>query len=238
MKKGVLKFFSKAEIALWTSSVLLIVSAFMIFDRESYISLFASLLGTTSLIFCAKGNPIGQVLIIFFSFVYAYISFTFSYYGEMITYLCMTSPMATVALISWLKNPFNGNRAEVRVNRVKRTEIMTLIFLTGIVTVVMYFVLKYFNTSNLYVSTFSVSTSFFAVCLTAKRSPYYALAYALNDLVLIALWILACFEDVSYVSVAVCFIMFLANDVYGFFNWRKMQRNQSSLEFESNEVGK
>lgn len=76
----------------------------------------ASLVGVTSLIFNAKGNPFGQFLMVVFSLLYGIISFTFAYYGEMITYLGMTMPMAIFALISWLKNPYNGNKSEVKVN--------------------------------------------------------------------------------------------------------------------------
>lgn len=66
-----------------------------------------------------------------------------------------------------------------------------------------------------------------AVYLTARRSPYFALAYAANDVVLIVLWVLASLHDVSYISVAVCFVMFLFNDLYGFINWRRMQKIQA-----------
>ncbi len=46
---------------------------------------------------------------------------------------------------------------------------------------------------------------------------------------LIILWTLAALDDISYVSVIVCFIAFLINDIYGFLNWRKMQKRQSQL---------
>ena len=42
-----------------------------------------------------------------FSLMYGVISYTFAYYGEMITYLGMTMPMAVFALISWVRNPYN-----------------------------------------------------------------------------------------------------------------------------------
>ena len=99
------QYFSKVEIALWSTSVLLILLSFYLFDRGNYLTLAASLIGVTSLIFNAKGNPFGQFLMILFSLLYGIISFTFAYYGEMITYLGMTMPMAVFALISWLKNP-------------------------------------------------------------------------------------------------------------------------------------
>lgn len=118
--KSLLNYFTKAEILLWCISVMLILVSFIIFDGESILTLIASLIGVTSLIFNAKGNPFGQFLIVVFSLLYGIISFTFSYYGEMITYLGMTAPMAVFALISWIKNPYNGNKAEVKSEPVKR----------------------------------------------------------------------------------------------------------------------
>lgn len=221
------KYFSKTEIALWCSSVVLIIISFCVFDRENYLTLFASLIGVTSLVFNAKGNPFGQVLMVVFSLLYGIISFTFAYYGEMITYLGMTMPMAVFALISWLRNPYNGNKAEVKVNTISKKETWFMWLGTVAVTLLFYFILSYFNTTNIIPSTLSVTTSFLAVYLTFRRSPYFALAYAANDIVLIVLWVLASICDIRYVSVVVCFIAFLVNDIYGYVSWQKMKIRQS-----------
>lgn len=223
-------YFSQIEIMLWSSSVTLIVLSFCIFDRTNYVTLLASLIGVTSLIFNAKGNPFGQLLMVIFSLLYGIISFTFAYYGEMITYLGMTMPMAIFALISWLKNPYNGNKSEVKVNDISKQEI-TLMWLASLaVTFIFYFILKGFHTANIVPSTISVTTSFLAVYLTFRRSPYFALAYAANDIVLILLWTLASMQDIRYFSVVVCFIAFLINDVYGFVSWQKMKKRQAKKE--------
>ncbi len=223
-----INYFTKTELILWSSSVIVIAVFFFAFDRVNYMSFVASLIGATSLIFNAKGNPIGQLLAVIFSLMYGIISYSCAYYGEMITYLGMTAPMAVISLVSWLKNPYNGSRAEVKVNRLNRREIALMCCITPIVTVIFYYVMKFFNTANLMVSTLSVATSFLAVYLTAKRSPYFAVAYAANDIVLIILWSLASMADMSYISVLICFVIFLANDIYGFLNWRKMEKRQLS----------
>lgn len=223
---SMLSYFTKGELMLWGTSAALIVVSFFTFDRENFLTLAASLIGVTSLIFNAKGNPFGQFLMVIFSVLYGVISYTFSYYGEMITYLGMTAPMAVFALISWLRNPYNGNRAEVKVNRLKSKEVAFMILLTAVVTVVFYFILASFHTANLLPSTLSVTTSFLAVYLTFRRSAFYAIGYAANDIVLIALWILAAVSDISYLSVVICFVMFLVNDIYGFISWSKMQKRQ------------
>lgn len=221
-----LNYFSRGERFLWSSSALLILVSFFLFDRENYLILAASLIGVTSLIFNAKGNPFGQFLMIVFSLLYGVISYSFAYYGEMITYLGMTAPMALFALVSWLRHPYKGNRAEVTVNSVSRRETIFMLVLTMGVTVLFYYILDAFHTANLLPSTLSVTTSFIAVYLTFRRSPYFALAYAANDIVLIILWILASMKDISYLSVIICFFVFLVNDLYGFRNWQKMKKRQ------------
>lgn len=226
--KRLIDYFSKGELVLWCSSVILIVVSFCIFDRENFLTLAASLIGVTSLIFNAKGNPFGQFLMVLFSLLYGIISFTFSYYGEMLTYLGMTMPMAIFALISWLRNPHNGNKAEVKVNSLGRKEIMFMWIAAIAVTVAFYFILDAFNTANIVPSTISVTTSFVAVYLTFRRSPFFALWYAANDVVLIILWVLASIADTRYISVVVCFAAFLINDIYGFLNWRKMKERQKA----------
>lgn len=227
MFRKIFNYFTKAEITLWSLSVTFILVSFFIFKGSSVFSLITSLIGITALIFCAKGNPIGQALIIIFAILYGIISFSFAYYGEMITYLGMSLPMATFSLISWLKNPYNGNKAQVKINKLNGKEIVFMLILTTIVSIAFYFILDALGTSNLLTSTFSVTTSFVAAYLTFRRNPFYALAYALNDIVLIILWVLASIENVSYVSVVVCFIVFLVNDMYGFINWLKMQKSQA-----------
>ena len=218
--------FSTEELTLWGSSAVLIRVSSFLFDRVNFMTLSASLIGTTSLIFNAKGNPIGQALMIVFSLLYGVISYTFSYYGEMITYLGMTGPMALFAFVSWLRNPFKGNHAEVAVNRISKWEYAGMYVLTVLVTVGFYFILDYFGTANMIPSTLSVTTSFIAVYLTFRRSPYFALAYAANDMVLIVLWTMAAVEDISYLSVIICFVMFLVNDLYGFVSWKRMEKRQ------------
>ena len=226
MLNKIWSYFSIFEICLWCCSVLFTVISFAVFDRENYIMLAASVIGATYLIFNAKGNPIGQVLLIIFSVLYGVISYGFSYYGEMITYLGMSTPMAVLALISWLRNPYNGNRTEVKINSLKKKEALFMSSLTAVITFIFYFILKYFHTANLILSTVSVTTSFLAVYLTFRRSRFFTLAYAANDIILIVLWVFATLSDITYMSVTICFSMFLVNDIYAFINWTKMQKKQ------------
>ena len=90
--------------------------------------------------------------------------------------------------------------------------------------------MKLLSGSALLFSTLSVTTSFLAASLTLFRSTYYGLLYAANDVVLIILWILATIEEPSYLSMVICFICFLVNDLYGFINWKRIRSRQQESE--------
>ena len=227
MKKG---YFTKLEIGLLASSLTLILASFLIFDRENYFNMIASLIGALALIFCAKGNPVGQVLMIIFASLYVYIAWKIRYYSEVVTYLFMTLPMAIISLISWLKNPFEKGKMEVKINVLSKKEFVFSFLLSTAVMIIFFFILRAFNTANLIVSTISILTSFLACYLTFRRSEYFALAYAFNDIVLIVLWVIATISSIDYLSVVICFLVFLFNDLYTFINWRKMKQNQSKIK--------
>lgn len=226
--KRLLGYFTKFELLLWGLSVAVVVVSYVAFGRSIDLAFFASLIGATALIFNAKGNPLGMGLMIFFCMIYGYISYTFSYYGEMITYLGMSWPMSIMAFVSWFRNPYKNKRSQVTISSVTKKDLVVIFSAAIIVTVILYFVLKFFGTSNLLISTFSVITSFIAAALTFKRSPYFALAYAVNDIVLIVMWTLATFSDIYYLSVVICFAMFFVNDSYSFINWKRMQKRQQN----------
>lgn len=219
------KDLTKFEWTLWLISLITVSGSFLIGDQPDLLTLIASLIGVTALIFVSKGYVLGQVLTVIFSVFYGIISFYFSYYGEMITYLCMTAPIAVMAVISWIKHPYKQS-AEVEVSRLTKKQTVIMWIAALLITAAFYFILRSLGNANLLVSTVSVTTSFLASYLTFCRSPCYALAYAANDMVLIALWIMATLKSPSYMPMIFCFIMFFINDIYGFVNWRRMEINQ------------
>lgn len=226
IKKG-LAYFSCFEWLLWGVSVVASILAFYFSQDRYFPTLIASLLGVSALIFLAKGNVIGQFLTIVFSMLYAVISIRFRYWGEMVTYLFMSLPAAVFACVSWLRHPSKESKSEVEVSYMTAKKWLYVSLLSVGVSVVFFFVLRYFQTPNLWLSTLSVTTSFFAASLLFLRSRYYAVAYAANDIVLIGLWILASLQSLSYLPMVVCFLAFLCNDAYAFINWKRIQVRQN-----------
>lgn len=218
---------TKFEKCLWATSLIIVTVSYLLAPSRDILSLVASLIGVTALIFVSKGYVFGQLLCVFFSVFYGIISFIFGYYGEMITYLFMATPIAILAVVSWIRNPYKETKV-VTVRKMRKREWALVLLLAIPVTVIFYFILKYFNTVNLIFSTISITTSFIASFLTFMRNPYYAVAYALNDIVLIILWSLATAVNIAYLPMVACFLMFLANDIYGFINWSRLQKDQNT----------
>ena len=218
---------TKFELTLWITSICVIAGSYILSGSKDMLTVIASLIGVTALIFVAKGYVIGQVLTVVFAVFYGIISFYLRYYGEMITYLGMSAPIAMLTVIEWIRHPYKGTN-EVQVSTLSRTRIAVMAAGATIVTAAFYFILRARGNASLIPSTISVTTSFLVSYLTFCRSPYYALAYAANDIVLIALWVIASVSDLSYIPMVLCFVMFLVNDMYGFFNWKQMQKRQDN----------
>ena len=222
-----IKSLTRREWCLWLASLAVVLIANQITPELDPLTMTAALVGVTSLVFAAKGNVWSQVLMIVFSILYGVISFRFHYWGEMITYLGMTLPMAVWSTVTWLKNPSKENGSEVAIQTLARRHLAALAAST-VAVAVFYYILKLLDTPNLFFSTVLIITSFLAAALTMLRSSYYAVGYAANDVVLIVLWVMASMENPAYIPVAVNFAIFLLNDLYGFVSWKKREVLQTA----------
>lgn len=225
-----IKSLTKKEWCLWLGSLFIVVISNVLTERIDLITIIAACVGITSLIFAAKGNVWAQILMIVFSILYGIISWRFRYWGEMITYLGMTMPMAMWSTITWIRNPA-PNGKEVAIQKLKPKHILGIIVSGTVITWIFYLILSALNTPNIVFSTISITTSFLAATLTMLRSSYYALGYASNDIVLILLWTMASIENPVYIPVVVNFTIFFFNDMYGFLCWKKRETTELDKSF-------
>lgn len=136
------KTLTKREWSIWLGSIIIVLISNLATKDFDLLTLVAALTGVTSLIFAAKGNVWGQVLMILFSIIYGIISFRFRYWGEMLTYLGMTLPMAVWSTITWIENPSENNGNEVQIQSLSKKHIVALCISGIIVTAVFIIFLK------------------------------------------------------------------------------------------------
>lgn len=167
MLSNPLKTLTKKEWLLWLASLAAVIISNLATNDLDLLTLISALLGVTSLIFAAKGSVWAQFLMIVFCILYGIISFRFHYWGEMITYLGMTLPMAVWSAITWLQNPSEENENEVAIQTLNKKHIIGLIISTIIVTSIFYYpyvagYTKYYIQYLVYCNKFCCSITYYA----------------------------------------------------------------------------
>ena len=114
------KRMTKREWALWFVSIAIVVMSNIMAGRVDALTLTATCIGVTSLIFAAQGNVWAPILMTIFCIQYAIISYRFRYWGEMFTYLFMSLPMSVWSIVTWLKNARNSSDGTVEIRKITR----------------------------------------------------------------------------------------------------------------------
>lgn len=225
MIKEYFKSWSKFEIALVFISVISIIIFGIIFKSEIIIIASSSVSIITAML-QAKGKIESQFFSIIVCLLYSYISYKSKYYGEVIFYVLIMLPMSIGGIISWITHK-SKKTDTVEVNEIKIKEWILLIFISIVAFIGLYNLLKYFNTNQLLVSTFSMIASLLAIYLLVRRSKYCFVFYLLNDIILIILWGLPVVAgNFLLIPMIIDPLALLISDTYGSFNWNKMEKEQ------------
>lgn len=221
----ILKDWTKFEKVLLFGSVILVALVGIIF-KSDLLTTICSIVGIITALLLAKGKNLGQIFGLLIVALYSIVSFKNGYYGEVIIYLGIMLPMYIIGIISWLKHQ-NKETNSVEVNKIKAKEWCIVFIVSIIAFTLIYFLLKMFNTNQLIISSLSVIDSLFAVYLGVRRSKYSFYFYVINDLILIALWGIPVIGG-SLILLPMVFnpLINLINDLYGIYNWRKLERIQ------------
>ena len=140
----------------------------------------------------------------------------------------MMLPMFIMGTISWIRNQ-NKDTNSVNINKINNKEWYLISFISIIAFIGIYFLLKSFNTSELFVSSLSVVSSLFALYLQIRRSRYSFYFYIANDFILMTLWgIPIIFGNMLVLPMIFNPIINLINDSYGVYNWKRLEKIQNN----------
>lgn len=228
--KKLFKGWTKFEIIFLIISLSAITICFLFNEDKNVLSLVTSLLGVIVVLTGAKGLIVSPFINIFYNILYIIISISQKYYGEVLIYVFLMMPLHITTIISWLKNKSNKDSNIVSVNKLNRKEYMVLGLVTILITFMFYYILKLLDTNELMISTISLTASLVASYLMLRRSSNYAIAFVINDVILITLWGIACVNDIALLPMVVTFMVFFVNDIYGFISWKKREKEQYKKE--------
>lgn len=226
--KKIFKDWNLFEISFLTLSLFIILICYLLNHDKNMLSLIVSLLGIFTVICGAKGLIIAPFINIIYNVLYIFISFSQNFYGEVLIYIFLMIPLNIITIISWLKNRSNENKNIVKVNKISKKEYSILIIVTIGILFSFYLLLKSLNTSALIISTFSLADSLIASYLLFRRSSNYAIAFIINDIILILLWLTTLTNGkIIHLPIVITFMIFLINDIYGLIIWKKREKLQS-----------
>lgn len=213
--------FEKIFLLLGTLIAIILTALF----KGTIIDLGYTLLYFWTALLLAKGKYSCYIIGIISTFFYAYVSYTNTYYGEVIISMCCTLPLMIIGLINWLKHQDNSNT--VIIKDVTKKELIIVLLSQVILFGGYYYLLQTFNTNNVFVSSLSIVASLIATYLTARRSEYGFIGFIINDIILITLWSLPVIQgNFSIIPVLLCPVLLLINDIYGAYNWKKIKVRQ------------
>ena len=212
-------------------SLIIIIGCFFLGSDKNVLSLITSILGVITVIFGAKGLVLAPVINIIYNVVYILLSYTQGFYGEVLIYVFLMTPINIAMIVSWFKNKSKEDENIVEVNKLSKKEYFILFFVTILFSIGFYFILRALNTTAVFISTISLIDSFIATYLLYRRCSNYALSYIVNDIILIVLWSFAIKNNgIAYLPMILSFGVFLVNDIYGLISWKKRERKQNKKE--------
>ena len=224
------KGWNRFELAFLSALLVLPATATLVF-KGTLIGCLSTTLYLFWCLFLAKGKHYANAIGILALALYAYVSFTVNYYGEVIISLAIFLPLIIYGLISWLKNKrYDENRGNVVVvANTNKKEVLIAALSQVFMGVGYYYLLKAFDTAFLSISTLSIMVSALATFMLARRNQYSFLVYVLNDVVLVILWgYMATTVSLEYIQILLMPAMLLVNDTYATINWTRLKNTQKT----------
>lgn len=213
-----LKGWNKFETIIFYASVCLILGLGVGLKCDLLTTIVA-FLGFFSALNQAKGNVLGQFTGVVLAILYSIVSYRNRYFGEVIVYLIVILPLYIWGIFSWLRNR-DKKTEKVKQNVLSSREWFMLLGGSVVLFILLYQMLRYFNTSQLFVSTLSMIINISATYLLVRRSKYSFIFYIFNAIILLVLWGIPVING-DYLLIPMVFdgILLLINDIYGFKSW-------------------
>jgi len=198
--------------------------------RSSILQIITTIIWLVVSILLAKGKPEGTVLDLVACILYPIVAFQQALYGEVITQLFVILPLCIYAVFSWLRNRRRDDKkGEVAIiKKINWKEVFIVVTAQVIMGIGYFFLLQFFGTSFLWLSTILMAVVVFSQYFMARRCMIGYVGFVITDFLQIAIWILVAVTfDVSSAVMVIVPAMLLITDVYGIIEWRKLYKTQN-----------
>ena len=225
--KSFFKDWNLKEIIVLITSIIVISIVGIIF-KSDFITLATALTAVTTTMLLAKGEPYANIIYIICILVYLVLCYRNKYYGEIIIYIFLILPMCISGLISWIKHT-NKKTNTVEINKISKKEITIISILIFPIIIGTYYLLRCFNTNELYASTFTFICTILANYFQIRRSKYNLYFFFIEDISLLLLWILPIIKgNISLLPIVINSTFNMVNEIYGIYNWKVLETKQKT----------
>lgn len=196
--------------------------------KSQLITILSPIIGNITVLLLAKGKKYGQPLGGISTILYSIVSYKNRYYGEMLINICVMLPIFILGTITWFTHN-NKKTNSVEINTISSKEWTIVSLLLIVIFIGVYFLLKAFNTNELFVSTMSVTSCLFANYLQMRRSKYSFGFYLVDDVILTILWLSPIIHgNLLFMPMMISTTINFISDLYGFINWKRTEIIQRS----------
>jgi nicotinamide mononucleotide transporter len=193
--------------------------------HDNWIGLTASISGMICVVLVAKG----KISNYYFGFVnivaYAYVAYQNKYYGDFMLNAYFYFPMQFVGLYFWIKNRNKSKtKDDVSVSYLGLKEKL-LWLIVSIIAIIDYGIyLQHIGGRLPFVDSTTTVLSIVATILMTRRVTEQWLLWIIVDVVSIYMWVYRIIQGSSDISMIVMWTAFLVNAIYGYYNWRKLEK--------------
>ena len=196
--------------------------------HDTWIGLTASLTGMLCVVLTAKGKISSFYWGLINILAYSYVAFQSKYYGDVGLNLLYFLPMTFVGIYFWSRNALNMKESKTVIVRSLSWSAKFVWFVCSLITVYLLgLFLKFIGGTLPFVDSTTTIFSIIATILLNKRYTDQWFYWILVDLWSIVMWVFIFLRDGNQVSMLVMWSAFLVNALYGYYNWRKLEKQQN-----------
>jgi len=221
----IIKYFSdwKTFEKVWLGISTLLILSLSLYWGDGLIGITASLTGIWCVVLVAKGKISNYYVGIVNILAYAWIAYSWKFYGEVMLNLIFFLPMQFVGILVWRKH-MNSKAKEVKTKIMTQKQRFTW-FVIAFVAILFYGQWLASLGGNMpYFDSVSTILSIIAMILMIMRYVEQWVLWIGVNMASIYLWVYALSNGGTDISVLIMWVAYLVNSLYGLYNWNKLNQ--------------
>ena len=226
MKKKFLSDWNLFE-KIWLLTFTLVNLYLFFIWQDSWIGLIASLTGMLCVVLTAKAKISSFYFGLINILAYSYVAYQSRYFGDVMLNMLYFLPMTFVGIYFWKRNLKNNKKGEVIVKSLNWAK-RFIWFGSSIVILTFYgLILTLIKGTLPFVDSATTVFSIIAIIMLNKRLTEQWIFWIIVDVLSIIMWAYIFITSGGDVSMLVMWSAFLVNAMYGYYNWRKLEKKQN-----------